>query len=68
MLLLPHQQRVVAERDELIDRLQKLMAFLASPTFDALPKEERHHLVQQQAAMSLYATILGSRIAGFKQL
>lgn len=68
MLLLPHQQRVVEERDELVDRLQKLNAFLDTPTFDALPKDERHRMVQQRMLMSLLAMTLKARIDAFEEL
>lgn len=68
MLLLPHQQRVVEERDELADRLQKLTAFLDTPTFDALPKAERHRLAQQQAVMRHLAAVLKERIEAFEPL
>lgn len=65
MLLLPHQQRVVEERDELQERLRLLTHFLTTPTFDALQKNERHDLVEQRLAMAVYFSILQRRIAGF---
>lgn len=65
MTLLPHQQRVVEESDQLLARLQKLTAFLSTPTFDALPKAERHLLVAQHTAMTQYGVILHERIAAF---
>ncbi len=68
MLLLPHQQRVVDERNELADRSQKLGLFLGTPTFDALPKEERHRLVCQGHVMGQYLTILDARIEAFEPL
>lgn len=67
MLLLPHQQRVIEERDELLERLRKLTTFLATPAFDALAKDERHLLVEQRVAMSVYLSILQRRVSGFTQ-
>jgi hypothetical protein len=63
MPLLPHQQRVVEERDELYDRLEKLMAFQDTPTFDALLKVERHLLCEQKACMEALVGVLNRRIA-----
>jgi hypothetical protein len=68
--LAPHQQRVVDEKAELDDRIQKLAAFI--DTFDkgfsifaGLPEPERVRLYAQHRAMTTYSTILGERIAAF---
>lgn len=41
MALLPHQIRVVAEKRELDERLQRLVAFMGTATFAELPEAER---------------------------
>jgi len=61
----PYQERVVAEKDELRERLTKLNAFLRSPCLD-VPKEEFARLLRQQYIMELYALVLQERIAAFE--
>lgn len=62
----PHQQRVVAEKAELDDRLYKLDAFiLDNPLFAKLPPEEQERLARQSQAMAVYSGILDERIACF---
>jgi hypothetical protein len=63
--LQPHQQRVVSERDELSDRLGKLLAFFQTPTFVGLPEAERSRLRNQARFMDGYAAVLEERIAAF---
>jgi hypothetical protein len=47
----PHQQRVVTEKKELDDKIDKLKAFIIeSPTFKKLPEDERDRLAQQNIA------------------
>jgi hypothetical protein len=64
-VLQPHQQRVVDERAELVDRIQKLMNFCITDTFAALDQAERRRLHAQYHAMESYSYILGERIAAF---
>lgn len=63
--LLPHQQRVVDERDELDEKLLKLIAFFSTPTFAQLPAEEQDRLRMQVKFMDGYSTILQQRIEAF---
>jgi len=65
MTLQPHQQRVVDEKNELAERLEKLNAFLVSQTCLSLPFEERCLLARQARAMAQYLDILLDRIARF---
>jgi len=65
--LLPHQQRVVDEKDEVSDRLAKLLAFFQGPIFPALDEAERSRLRNQARFMDGYAAVLEERIAAFKQ-
>lgn len=65
-VLQPHQQRVVDEKAELDERLQKLDAFIkGSPVFAGLASEEQLRMVRQATAMSSYSEVLGERIAAF---
>ena len=61
------QQRVVAEKAELDERLGKLQKFIASsPVFAGLPVVERDLLERQQTHMVAYSAVLGERIASFE--
>lgn len=62
----PHQERVVAESNELRDRLMKLTAFISgSEVFKALASEDQHLLREQRDHMADYLDVLGKRIARF---
>lgn len=61
----PHQQRVVAEKAQLDDKLSKLRAFMAREIFKTLPELEQERLSIQANAMEVYSFVLGERIAAF---
>lgn len=62
----PHQERVVQERAELAEKLQKLDAFLAEPAkFHALDFTDACLLVEQSEIMRIYVEVLDERIARF---
>jgi len=65
--LAPHQQRVVEEKRELDDKLQKLTAFVSSEKFSTIVQDEaeRGRLVCQEEVMRQYSEILGERIDAF---
>jgi hypothetical protein len=63
--LQPHQQRVVAEKAELDERLNKLLAFNSTQTYQELPAEDRDLLFEQASYMQAYSSVLGLRIARF---
>jgi proline racemase len=70
--MLPHQQRVIDERDQLAERLDKLRAFITLQPqggtvsiFDSLDKAEREDLRSQARHMREYKAILDRRIARF---
>jgi len=63
--MLPHQERVVAERAENEARLDRLTEFLASDTFSTLPEAEQDRLVKQSGIMIQLSGILAERIAAF---
>lgn len=61
----PHQERVIAERDELSEKLDKLRTFLTSMIFTSLPRDEQRRLTRQTLIMSDYLDVLDERIAAF---
>lgn len=65
MSLQPHQQRVVAEKADLDEKLAKLLAFFQTPAFRGLSVDEQSRLHSQAAYMKGYSTVLGERIAAF---
>lgn len=65
--LQPHEQRVIAEYAELVDRMKKLTAFRLGVRAQELPEIERDLLRQQEEAMSRYGGVLSRRIARFGQ-
>lgn len=64
-MLEDHQLRVINEKEELDDRLEKLCLFCYGRTFQTLPLMERERLNQQRHLMMNYSAILGARIAAF---
>lgn len=66
--LAPHQQRVVQEKQELDEKLNKLSAFISSPNFTKIVNDEDEvaRLVCQEEVMKDYSEILSERIAAFK--
>lgn len=65
MAIQPHQQRVLDEKRELDEKLEKLSAFIRNPNavYDALIDEEKLDLTAQAHHMRRYSEILKSRIA-----
>ena len=57
------KKRLVAERDELDDKLAKLEAFIGSARFENLDERNRKLLVSQCDVMRQYSTILNVRIS-----
>lgn len=62
----PYQERVIQERRELGERLDKLWAFITGEEFKTLPEAEQRRLEHQRAFMRGYATILDDRIQNFQ--
>jgi hypothetical protein len=60
-----HEERVLIERRELGDMLDRLDAFILSEAFRALPDEDQSLLRRQADAMRVYENILDERIARF---
>lgn len=55
-------ERVVIEKDELNERINKLSAFVDGDDYQSLPFAEKARLVNQLRVMKLYSYILGERI------
>ena len=60
-----YQQRVVNEKQELDEKLNKLRSFIKTDVCMALPFEDRSLLAQQERVMTEYSRILAERIARF---
>ena len=61
-----HQQRVVDEKTELDEKLEKLNSFItSSPIFGELPTAEKNRLERQKVYMLLYSHVLQERIEAF---
>jgi hypothetical protein len=60
------QQRVIAERDEVQERLSKLEPFLDSINFTNLDADNQDLLVEQAHIMDEYVNVLNRRIALFE--
>lgn len=66
MSFLPHQQRVITERDELNAKLVALKGFIrGSQVFASLPDSEKERLKRQSEVMTEYSDILQARINAF---
>lgn len=61
----PWQERVLAEQDELDDRLAKLESFMLTDQFAKLSWEDREDMRDQAQHMTLYRSVLRRRISRF---
>lgn len=67
MELQTYQQRVVAEKAELDEKLAKLDAFGRTQIFASLSADEQGRLNRQHSLMGKYSAVLGERIAAFSR-
>lgn len=63
----PHEERVVAEEQELSDKLNKLGAFIHSEKFSALAGIDQFLLGRQDDHMRAYVGVLRERIKRFNK-
>ncbi|OAD82855.1 hypothetical protein ATN89_17375 [Comamonas thiooxydans] len=63
--LMPHELRVVHEKNELDERLAKLNSFIAGEAFAKLDWEDSKLLVRQSGLMTQLQGVLADRIARF---
>lgn len=61
----PHETRLLVERGELADKLEKITVFIESETWHGLPEDERRLLVEQRNHMTAYLGVVQLRIARF---
>jgi hypothetical protein len=61
-----HQERLVVEKRELGEKIDKLDAFINGHVFGGIPKIEQDLLQLQVIHMRAYSEILGERIAAFQ--
>lgn len=61
----PHQQRVVDEKRELDDKIQKLTAFFNTEIYRGLRSAEKRLLSNQLMHMNGYSEVLADRISLF---
>jgi len=63
----PHQERVIQEKDELKEKVDKLGAFiLDNSNYTNLEADEQSRLNKQHYHMCFYLDILNERIKNFK--
>jgi hypothetical protein len=65
--LLPYQQRVIEERDDLDCKINNLSIFISGSEFDETSHAEQDRLYRQLESMESYLYILNERIEAFKQ-
>ena len=62
----PHQYRLLNERADLRDRLEKLDLFIHSEAFPMVPPPERDRLTRQANHMGEYLNVLNERVAAIE--
>lgn len=66
MELQPHQQRVIKEREDLEERLNKLNLFIQGDKFKYVDWNEQTRLLLQSKVMEAFSLILQQRIEAFE--
>lgn len=61
----PYQERVVAERDDLQGKIDRLLAFINGDTFKTIGNGEQGRLREQFTHMDSYVAVLQRRIDHF---
>lgn len=56
------KERLIEEKNQLTDRINKLQQFVLTDKFDSLPYTDKELLMQQLEAMDNYAYILTQRV------
>ena len=62
------QERVVTEKAELDEKIDRLDTFRAGTVFPTLPSDEQDRLNKQLSFMRQYSGVLADRIAAFQPL
>jgi crAss001_48 related protein len=61
----PYQERVIEEKKELDEKIEKLAAFIESDAFISVSTREKVRLHRQEVLMQLYSKVLADRIEAF---
>mgnify|MGYP000315460221 CR=1 FL=1 len=61
-----HELRVVNEKSQLDDKINKLSNFMMTETYSSLPSVDRGLLMVQVRSMKMYSECLEDRISRFK--
>ncbi len=67
-MLQPHQQRIIAERDEMQSRWYQNESYLDTVEFQNMPKVSQDHMLKQAADVLQYFVILRDRAQVFEEL
>jgi hypothetical protein len=62
-----HQERVIAEKAALDEKVMKLRTFFTTPLFGGLDGAEQDRLGRQFSHMCSYSAVLEERIAAFAE-
>lgn len=62
-----YQLRVLKEKNELDERIEKLTKFIADDYFNSLSPRDQELLNQQQTIMLEYQNILGQRLESWQE-
>lgn len=60
-----HQERVITEKADLDEKIEKLRVFFTTPLFGGLDGAEQDRLSRQFSYMCSYSAVLEERIAAF---
>jgi len=63
----PYQERVIAEKKELDEKIVKLYQFIKGRFYPTLAIGERTRLVKQHRIMQAYSEVLDERIQAWKE-
>ena len=59
------QERVVVEKNELDEKINKLSSFIESDRWSSVAEDEKEWMRKQLVAMGEYSNVLSQRIANF---
>lgn len=60
-----YQQRVLAEKNELDGKIERLNAFLSGASFTGVSTEELNRMMRQLEIMRQYSNVLAERLGHF---
>ena len=63
----PHEERVIHEKYELDEKINRLVDFMNKAVYPTLDVFEQRRLIMQRDAMKQYSIILGERIQAFQK-